>query len=77
MSRLGERAEELGPRSSRFRSSSSRYSPVEVDYQLALIEAERQFIGGRFVRIKEEADYVRTWKGFHAGPRPGGGTQST
>jgi hypothetical protein len=42
---------------------------VEIDYRLALIEAERQFIEGFVRRVKEDPEYVRTWKGFHiAGP---------
>ena len=41
---------------------------VEIDYRLALIEAERQFIEGFVQRIKEDADYVRAWRAFHAGP---------
>jgi DNA-binding PadR family transcriptional regulator len=41
---------------------------VEMDYRLALIEAERQFIEGFLRRVKEDEVYVRTWKGFHAGP---------
>ncbi len=41
---------------------------VEVEYRLALIEAERQFIEEFVRRIKTDADYVRAWQGFHAGP---------
>jgi DNA-binding PadR family transcriptional regulator len=40
---------------------------VENDYRLALLEAERQFIEGLIQRIKDDAEYVRTWKAFHGG----------
>ena len=43
---------------------------VEVEYRVALIEAERQFIEEFVRRVKEDADYVKTWRGFHAGARP-------
>ena len=73
----GEGRGAAAPQSSWRPSSSSRYSLVEVDFQLALIEAERQFIGGLVERIKVDEDYVRTWKNFHAGQQPEGGTQPT
>jgi DNA-binding PadR family transcriptional regulator len=38
---------------------------VENEYRLALLEAERQFIEGLIQRIKDDAEYVRTWKAFH------------
>ena len=44
---------------------------VEIEYRLALIEAERQFIEGLLRRIKEDETYMRSWKGFH--PEPGRG----
>jgi DNA-binding PadR family transcriptional regulator len=40
---------------------------VENEYRLALLEAERQFIEGLIQRIKDDAEYVRTWKAFHGG----------
>lgn len=40
---------------------------VEVDYQLTLIDAERQFVEALVKRIKEDEAYVQTWKGFHTG----------
>lgn len=40
---------------------------VENEYRLSLLEAERQFIEGLIQRIKDDADYVRTWKAFHGG----------
>jgi DNA-binding PadR family transcriptional regulator len=39
---------------------------VENEFRLALLEAERQFVEGFVRRIKEDADYVRTWKAFHS-----------
>ena len=40
---------------------------VENEYRLSLLEAERQFIEGLIQRIKDDAEYVRTWKAFHGG----------
>jgi DNA-binding PadR family transcriptional regulator len=39
---------------------------VESEYRLEMLEAERDFVARLLRRIKEDADYVRTWKGFHA-----------
>ncbi len=75
--RLGERAEELRASLELVAKFVEPLFTVEVDYQLALIEAERQFIGGLVDRIKVDEDYVQTWKNFHADPRPGGGTKPT
>jgi DNA-binding PadR family transcriptional regulator len=40
---------------------------VENEYRLSLLEAERQFIEGLIQRIKDDTEYVRTWKKFHGG----------
>ena len=48
---------------------------VENEFRLSLLEAERQFIEGFVRRIREDADYVRTWQAFHSDPeRKEGGT---
>jgi DNA-binding PadR family transcriptional regulator len=44
---------------------------VENEYRLSLLEAERLFIEGLVRRIKEDADYGRTWRAFHADPTKG------
>jgi DNA-binding PadR family transcriptional regulator len=68
MIRLGETAEELR---ATVEEASRFVEPlflVEIDYRLAVIEAERQFIE-RFVRrVREDPGYARTWKGIHARP---------
>jgi DNA-binding PadR family transcriptional regulator len=72
--RLGEIAE--GLRAS-IEAASKLVEPlfmVEVEYRIALIEAERQFIEEFVRRIKTDADYVRTWEGFHAGRAEEGST---
>jgi DNA-binding PadR family transcriptional regulator len=66
--RLGETAEELRAAVELASKFVESLFMVEIEYRLALIEAERQFIEGLVRRIKEDADYVRTWKGLHAGP---------
>jgi hypothetical protein len=38
---------------------------VESEFRLSLLEAERQFVEGLVQRIKDDADYIRTWKAFH------------
>jgi DNA-binding PadR family transcriptional regulator len=38
---------------------------VEVDYGLALLDAEQRFIAGLITRIREDADYVRIWRQAH------------
>jgi DNA-binding PadR family transcriptional regulator len=68
MVRLGEIAEELRATVDEVAKHVERLLLVEIDYRLALIEAERQFIEGFIRRIKEDADYVRGWRSFHAGP---------
>lgn len=65
--RLGERAEELRAALDLSAKFVEPLFVVEVDYQLALIEAERQFVETLVRRIQEDEAYVRTWKGFHAG----------
>jgi DNA-binding PadR family transcriptional regulator len=49
---------------------------VENEFRLNLLEAERQFVEGLVARIREDQDYVRTWKLFHAGPTQTGGALS-
>ena len=67
--RLGETAEELRATVEAVAKLVEPLFLVEIDYRLALIEAERQFIEGFVRRVKEDPDYVRTWKGLHsAGP---------
>jgi DNA-binding PadR family transcriptional regulator len=40
---------------------------VERDYQLSMVEAERQFVEGLLRRIAADAAYTQPWKDFHAG----------
>jgi DNA-binding PadR family transcriptional regulator len=68
--RLGQSAEELRASLEAAATIVESLFLVEVEYRIALIEAERQFIEEFVRRIKEDADYVRTWRGFHAGARP-------
>jgi DNA-binding PadR family transcriptional regulator len=68
LARLGETAEVLRATVEEVAKRVDRLLLVEIDYHLAIIEAERQFIEGFVQRIKEDADYVRAWKAFHAGP---------
>ena len=72
--RLGETAEGLRATIETVSRVVERLFLVEVDYRLALVEAERQFIEGFVRRVKEDADYVRTWKEFHANLRKEGRT---
>jgi DNA-binding PadR family transcriptional regulator len=68
--RLDETGEEL--RAS-FDAAAQIVEPlylVEVEYRLALIEAERKFIEELVRRIKDDPGYARTWKAFHARPDP-------
>jgi DNA-binding PadR family transcriptional regulator len=44
---------------------------VEVEYRLAIVEAERQFIDGLLRRIAEDQAYTQAWKGIHADPDRG------
>jgi DNA-binding PadR family transcriptional regulator len=65
--RLGEIAEEL--RASIEVALKVGVEPlflVEVDYQIAILEAERQFIAGLTHRIRDDGAYVRKWKEIHA-----------
>jgi DNA-binding PadR family transcriptional regulator len=39
---------------------------VEVDYQIAMLEAERQFLAELTRRIRDDETYVRKWKEIHA-----------
>jgi DNA-binding PadR family transcriptional regulator len=64
--RLGETGEELRAAFDAAAQIVERLYLVEVEYRLALIEAERQFVEDLVRRIKEDADYARTWKAFHA-----------
>ena len=67
--RLGETAEELRATVEAVTKLVEPLFLVEIDYRLAIIEAERQFIEGFVRRVKEDAEYVRAWKGLHsAGP---------
>jgi DNA-binding PadR family transcriptional regulator len=68
--RLGQMAEELRASVEAAATIVESLFLVEVEYRVALIEAERQFIEEFVRRIKEDPDYVRTWRGFHAGARP-------
>jgi DNA-binding PadR family transcriptional regulator len=66
--RLAEKAEELR---ATFDTVTRVVEPlflVEMDYRLAMVEAERRFIEAFLRRVKEDESYVRTWKAFHAGP---------
>lgn len=65
--RLAEIAEDLRATVDAVSEVVERLFLIEVEYRLALAEAERQFVEEFVRRIKEDADYVRTWKGFHAG----------
>jgi DNA-binding PadR family transcriptional regulator len=66
VNRLSERAEELRASLELAAKFVEPLFLVEVEYQLALNEAERQFIEGFVQRIKEDTDYVRLWKRIHA-----------
>jgi DNA-binding PadR family transcriptional regulator len=68
VARLGETAEELRATIDEVSKLVQPLFLVEIDYRLALIEAERQFIEGFVHRVKEDADYVRAWKALHSGP---------
>ncbi len=72
--RLGETAEELRATVEAVTKLVEPLFLVEIDYRLALIEAERQFIEGFVRRVKEDAEYVRAWRAFHAGPAGEKGT---
>ena len=65
--RLGEMCEELRAAIEVAVKHVEALFLVENEYRLTLLEAERQFIEGLVQRIKEDADYVRTWKAFHGG----------
>jgi DNA-binding PadR family transcriptional regulator len=64
--RLSETAE--GERAT-LAATSKKIEPlflVEIDYRLALIEAEQQFIEEFVRRIKEDPNYAQRWKGIHS-----------
>jgi DNA-binding PadR family transcriptional regulator len=67
--RLGESAEELRATVEAVAGMVEPLYLVEIDYRLALIEAERQFIEAFVRRVKDDADYVRPWAQFHAGKK--------
>jgi DNA-binding PadR family transcriptional regulator len=64
--RLAEIAEELRATVEAVTKLVEPLFLVEIDYRLALIEAERQFIEGFVRRVKEDPEYVRAWKGLHS-----------
>jgi DNA-binding PadR family transcriptional regulator len=65
--RLGEMCEELRAAIVEALRHVEALFLVENEYRLSLLEAERQFIEGLIQRIKDDANYVRTWKAFHGG----------
>ncbi len=65
--RLGEMSEELRAAIDEALRHVEALFLVENEYRLNLLEAERQFIEGLIQRIKDDANYVRTWKAFHGG----------
>jgi DNA-binding PadR family transcriptional regulator len=69
--RLGTMAEEIR---AGIEIATKRVEPlhlVEWDYQLAMVEAERQFVEGLLRRIAEDEAYTRSWKALHADPGRG------
>ncbi|MHC5537172.1 PadR family transcriptional regulator [Singulisphaera rosea] len=67
--RLGEIAEELRASFAEATKVVERLYLVEVEYRIAVIEAERQFIDEIVRRIKEDEGYSLAWRGFHAAPK--------
>jgi DNA-binding PadR family transcriptional regulator len=65
VARLGEMSEELRAGIAEAVRHVEALFLVENEYRLSLLETERQFIEGLVQRIKDDADYVRTWKAFH------------
>jgi DNA-binding PadR family transcriptional regulator len=63
--RLGDMCEELRAAINEAGRHVEALFLVENEYRLNLLEAERQFIEGLIQRLREDADYVRTWKAFH------------
>ncbi len=74
--RLGEIAEGLRATVEAASGYVERLFLIEAEYHLALIETERQFVEDFIRRIKEDADYVKNWKSFHARPGPEGAPTS-
>jgi len=66
--RLGEMCEELRAAVELALKHVEALFLVENEYRLTLLEAERQFIEGLIVRIRDDTDYVRSWKAFHSDP---------
>lgn len=64
--RLGEIAEELRASIAEASKVVEPLFLVEVEYRVALIEAERQFLDEFVRRVRDDEGYSRVWKGFHA-----------
>jgi DNA-binding PadR family transcriptional regulator len=69
--RLAARAEEIRAAIEVVTKRVEALLLVELDYQLAMVEAEQQFVEGLLRRIAADEPYARNWKQLHAGPGSG------